>query len=150
VTQLAVGRSPNAFSTATVCFARAAAAAVMASSRSHPTVRRCQISGSQGSGLTFSGSSGGMVEDCELTDLEGCGVEVSGGAEPEIRRLVIERVGRNGIYVSGAQGTFSDCTVTASRLPAVAAVSAAAPEVSGGVLRGAREDVLLIQAAAGR
>ncbi|MEU7611031.1 right-handed parallel beta-helix repeat-containing protein [Micromonospora sp. NPDC049204] len=124
--------------------------AVAASGRSHPTVRRCRISDGRGSGLAFSGSAGGLVEDCELTDVEGCGVEVSGGAKPDIRRCLIERVGRNGIYVSGAQGTYSDCTVTASRLPAVAAVSGAAPEVIGGVLRGAREDALLIQAAAGR
>ncbi|MEW2385537.1 right-handed parallel beta-helix repeat-containing protein [Micromonospora sp. NPDC047707] len=125
-------------------------AAVVASARSRPTVRRCRISDGRGSGLAFSGSAGGLVEDCELTDLEGCGVEVSGGAEPDIRRCLIERVGRNGIYLSGSRGTFSDCTVTASRLPAVAAVDGAAPQVSGGVLRGAREDALLIQAAAGR
>ncbi|MEV6514988.1 right-handed parallel beta-helix repeat-containing protein [Micromonospora chalcea] len=124
--------------------------AVVASGRSRPTVRRCRISGGRGSGLAFSGSAGGVVEECELTDLEGCGVEVSGGAEPDIRHCLIERVGRNGIYVSGAQGTFSDCTVTASRLPAVAAVNGATPEMNGGVLRGAREDALLIQAATGR
>ncbi|MEO3773951.1 right-handed parallel beta-helix repeat-containing protein [Micromonospora sp. B9E7] len=124
--------------------------AVVASGRSRPTVRRCRISGGRGSGLQFSGSAGGVVEDCELTDLEGCGVEVSGGAEPDVRRCLIERVGRNGIYVNGAQGTFSDCSVTASRLPAVAAVNGATPEMNGGVLRGARDDALLIQAAAGR
>ncbi|MFF0151916.1 right-handed parallel beta-helix repeat-containing protein [Micromonospora sp. NPDC005203] len=124
--------------------------AVVASARSRPTVRRCRISDGRGSGLAFSGSAGGLVEDCELADLEGSGVSVSGGAEPDIRRCRIERVGGNGIYVSKAQGTFSDCTVTASRLPAVAAVNQAAPEVSGGVLRGARDDALLIQAASGR
>ncbi|MFF3868861.1 right-handed parallel beta-helix repeat-containing protein [Micromonospora sp. NPDC001898] len=124
--------------------------AVAVSGRSRPTVRRCRISGGRGSGMAFSGSAGGLVEECELTDLEGSGIEVSGGAEPDIRRCLIERVGRNGIYVSGAQGKFSDCTVTASRLPAVAAVDGAAPEVNGGVLRGAREDALLIQSAAGR
>lgn len=125
-------------------------AAVVASSRSRPTVRRCRISGGRGSGLAFSGSAGGLVEECELTDLEGCGVEVSGGAEPDIRRCLIERVGRNGIYISGSRGTFSDCTVISSRLPAVAAIDAAAPQVHGGVLRGAQEDALLIRAAAGR
>ncbi|WP_189047665.1 right-handed parallel beta-helix repeat-containing protein [Micromonospora sonchi] len=125
-------------------------AAVMASSRSHPTVRRCRVSGGRGSGLTFSGSASGQVEDCELTDLEGCGVEVSGGAEPDIRRCLIDRVGRNGIHINGSRGTFSDCTVTASRLPAVAVIDGAAPRVDGAVLRGAQEDALLIRAAAGQ
>ncbi|MFE2612010.1 right-handed parallel beta-helix repeat-containing protein [Micromonospora chalcea] len=124
--------------------------AVVASGRSRPTVRRCRISGGRGSGLQFSGSAGGVVEDCELTDLEGCGVEVSGGAEPDVRRCRIERVDRNGIYVNGAQGTFSDCSVTSSRLPAVAAVNGATPEINGAVLRDARDDALLIQAASGR
>ncbi|MGC5333496.1 right-handed parallel beta-helix repeat-containing protein [Micromonospora sp. DT62] len=124
--------------------------AVTAGGRSRPTVRRCRVSGGRGSGLVFSGSAGGLVEECELTDLEGCGVEVSGGAEPDVRRCRIEGVGRNGIYVSGARGTFTDCDVTASRLPAIAVVDGAAPLVRGGVLRGSREDALLVRAAAGR
>lgn len=124
--------------------------AVTAGGRSRPTVRRCRVSGGRGSGLVFSGSAGGLVEECELTDLEGCGVEVSGGAEPDVRRCRIEGVGRNGIYVSGARGTFTDCDVTASRLPAIAVVDGAAPLVRGGVLRRAREDALLVRAAAGR
>ncbi|MFY1593521.1 right-handed parallel beta-helix repeat-containing protein [Micromonospora sp. WMMD737] len=124
--------------------------AVTAGGRSRPTVRRCRVSGGRGSGLVFSGSAGGLVEECELTDLEGCGVEVSGGAEPDVRRCRIEGVGRNGIYVSGARGTFTDCDVTASRLPAIAVVDGAAPLVRGGVLLRSREDALLVRAAAGR
>ncbi|MEH0970665.1 right-handed parallel beta-helix repeat-containing protein [Micromonospora sp. CPCC 205546] len=124
--------------------------AVTAGGRSRPTVRRCRVTGGRGSGLVFGGSAGGLVEECELTDLEGCGIEVSGGAEPDVRRCRVEGVGRNGIWVSGARGTFSDCDVTASRLPAIAVVDGAAPLVRGGVLRGAREDALLVRAAAGR
>ncbi|MER5702390.1 right-handed parallel beta-helix repeat-containing protein [Micromonospora sp. NPDC002296] len=124
--------------------------AVVASARARPTVRRCRVSAGQGSGLTFSGSARGLVEDCDLTDLEGCGVEVSGGADPDIRRCRIERIGRNGIYASGSRGTFSDCTVIDSQLPAIAVIDGAAPEIRGGVLRGAREDALLIRNATGR
>ncbi|MEU7994842.1 right-handed parallel beta-helix repeat-containing protein [Micromonospora sp. NPDC049060] len=124
--------------------------AVTAGGRSRPTVRRCRVSDGRGSGLVFSGSAGGLVEECELTDLEGCGVEVTGGAEPDVRRCRIEGVGRNGIYVSGARGTFTDCDVTASRLPAIAVVDGAAPLVRGGVLRRSREDALLVRATSGR
>ncbi|MFD6754913.1 right-handed parallel beta-helix repeat-containing protein [Micromonospora gifhornensis] len=125
-------------------------AALVVSSRSRPSVRQCRISGSRGSGLKFSGSAGGLVEDCELMDLAGCGIEVSDSAEPDIRRCLIERVGRNGIYVSASRGTYADCTVTASRMPAIAAVDGAVPQVTGGVLRDVRGDAVLVRAAAGR
>jgi hypothetical protein len=77
-----------------------------------PTIRSCEISNGNGSGIYFFDHSTGLVEDCEIVNNAGNGVRIRTGGRPTVRQCRILKNGEYGVYGdSTATGRIEECDI---------------------------------------
>lgn len=96
------------------------ACVLVQSSAANPTIRRCRLRDGSEAGLVFQAEARGLVEDCEIVGHCRTGLWIADGADPVIRRTVVQRCGVRGVLISERGSGFLDrCTVRENSGPGV-------------------------------
>lgn len=86
---------------------------------SHATMTRCEIWGSEWSGISFLGEGGGIFVDCSIHDNHQSNIETMQGADPRFRHCrIFDQQGFRGNHRSaaisvhdGGRGSFDECEI---------------------------------------